>query len=67
MANADSSSSYRRFWSALLDRARAQTNLHARTKAGGDWWISAARGGFTYNYALRKDSAYVELWIESPR
>lgn len=56
--------SYRSFWTQLLEKARSRTDLHARTSPGNDWWISAASRGIAYNYALRKDAAYVELWID---
>ncbi len=60
----DESAGYRGFWTQLLDAARGRTDLHARTTPGNDWWIGAMRSGISYNYALRKDSAYVELWID---
>lgn len=60
----DEGPSYRKFWTQLLEKARSRTGLHAHTSPGNDWWISASSGGIAYNYALRKDSAYVELWID---
>ena len=60
----DGSSGYRKFWTQLLDAARERTDLHARITPGNDWWIGAIRSGIAYDYALRKDAAYVELWID---
>lgn len=61
------STGYRRFWTQLLDMARTHTNLRVHPKPGNDWYIGASRNGITYNYALRKDAAYVELWIDKGR
>jgi hypothetical protein len=60
----DESPGYRRFWVQLLDAARRRTDLHTRIRPGNDWWIGAMRNGISYNYALRKHAAYVELWID---
>jgi hypothetical protein len=60
----DESVGYRRFWTQLLDTARGRTDLHARITPSNNWWIGATRSGIAYDYALRKDAAYVELWID---
>ena len=60
----EGSSGYRMFWTQLLDKARERTDLHARLRPGTAWYMGVNQGGITYNYALRKDSAYVELWID---
>ena len=59
----DGSAGYRRFWTQLLDTARERTDLHARINPRDNWWIGTLRAGVGYDYCLRKDFAYVHLWI----
>jgi len=59
----DKETLYYRFWQQLLEKARSQTNLHARASPSKVQWIGATSGGFGFNYAIRSSDAYVELWI----
>lgn len=54
-----------RFWSALLERAKARTTLHATRSPSDAGWIAAAigRAGFGLNYATTRHESRVEFWI----
>jgi len=55
-----------RFWSQLLDLAKKRTKLHASISPTQHNWLgtSAGRQGLGFNYALRKNEAQVELYID---
>ncbi|HZO90488.1 MAG TPA: DUF4268 domain-containing protein [Chthonomonadaceae bacterium] len=55
-----------RFWSELLNRARAKTTLHSTISPSYYNWIGTSSGkrGLNYNYAVRQHDAYVELYID---
>ena len=61
----EGSSGYRMFWTQLLDKARERTDLHnARLRPGTAWYMGVNQGGITYNYALRKNSAYIRRVVD---
>lgn len=55
-----------RFWTELLESAKAKTKLHASITPGQYHWIGVSSGkrGLSYNYTIRKDEAVVELYID---
>ena len=55
------------FWEQLLQRAKQQTQIHARISPGKDNWVSAGAGksGLTYAYVVLMDGARVELYIDT--
>lgn len=55
-----------RFWTALLDRARDETNLHSAVSPGPAAWVSAGAGqsGLSWVYRVRQDTAAVELYVD---
>ena len=55
-----------RFWTTLLERAKARTKLHANISPGHYSWIgtSAGKHGLQLNYVVRKHDAHVELYID---
>ena len=54
-----------RFWTELLQKAEKRIPLHSRRSPARDPWLlaSSGKGGLSYNYAVRKDDARVELYI----
>ena len=54
-----------RFWTELLEKAKARTKLHANVSPGKDNWIAAGAGkaGLGFSYVIRKHDAHVELYI----
>lgn len=56
----------RKFWTGLLEKARAKTKLHANITPGQYHWIGTGSGksGLSYNYTIRKDKAVIELYID---
>ncbi|MBM3189775.1 MAG: DUF4268 domain-containing protein [Chloroflexi bacterium] len=58
-----------RFWTALLDRARKQTKLHANISPGRENWLGTGAGisGLGYNYVIGQHEARVELYIDRGR
>lgn len=56
----------RRFWTDLLDRAKAKTTLHANISPGRENWIATGAGkqGLNYNYVIRQHDSHVELYID---
>jgi hypothetical protein len=54
------------FWTGLLERAKAQTHLHAAVSAGRDNALSTGAGtsGLTLTYLIRQHDAQVHLWID---
>lgn len=55
-----------RFWTALLDKAKTKTKLHANITPGQFSWVGASSGkrGLNLNYAVRKHDTQVELYID---
>lgn len=55
-----------KFWTQLIERAKARTHLHASLSPSTDQWIStgAGRTGLALNYFLRTNDARVELYID---
>jgi hypothetical protein len=55
-----------RFWTQLLERAKAKTRLHSTISPGQYSYISTSAGqrGLSLNYVLRKHHAGVELYID---
>jgi len=54
-----------KFWGLLLEKAKAKTNLHAKSSPGKENWIIAGAGktGLGFAYVVRMDDAQVELYI----
>ncbi len=55
-----------KFWTQLLEQAKARTQLHANITPSQYNWIStgSGRSGLSYNYTILKDEAIVELYID---
>jgi hypothetical protein len=55
------------FWDSLLKESKNKTSLFSRVKPGKRHYLSsgAGRTGLAYVYALRKDQAEVDLYINS--
>jgi hypothetical protein len=55
-----------RFWTQLLEKAKAKTKLHATISPGEFHWIGTGAGmrGLTYNYVVWQHEAAVELYID---
>jgi hypothetical protein len=58
----------RSFWSGLLDRAKAKTQLHANISPSIENWVSASAGhSFVgWNYVILMKDARVELYLSNP-
>jgi hypothetical protein len=56
----------RRFWTQLLEGAKAKTKLHAGISPGQHNYIGtgAGRYGLAYNYVIRQHDGDVELYID---
>ena len=55
----------RRFWTQLLDHAKAKSKLHSRTSPGDYNWVGTSAGkGLGWNYAVRQHETQVELYID---
>ncbi len=54
----------RAFWEALLAEANKRTALHANISPSQESWVSANRGGFGYQYIIRKHEGKVALYID---
>jgi len=56
----------KKFWAALLDRAKPQTKLHAAISPSHYNWVGTGAGiaGLSFNYAVRKYDSQVELYID---
>jgi hypothetical protein len=54
------------FWKQLLKKAKTKTNLHANISPGvsGEVGTGAGKQGLGFNYAIRKDWAFVDLYID---
>jgi hypothetical protein len=55
-----------RFWSQMLGLAKQKTKLHAHISPTQHNWLGTGAGkqGLAFNYALRKNEAQVELYID---
>lgn len=55
-----------KFWTQLLNYSKQKTKLHANIPPTQHNWLgtSAGKQGLGYNYALRKNEAQVELYID---
>lgn len=55
-----------RFWTGLLEEAKAKTRLHANISPGQYNWIGTGAGkyGLSYLYVIRKNDGDVELYID---
>jgi len=55
-----------RFWAKLLEISKLKTKLHANISPTQHNWLgtSAGKRGLGFNYALRKNEAQVELYID---
>jgi hypothetical protein len=55
-----------RFWTRLLEAAKAKTKLHAGISPGAYNWIGTGSGvrGLNLNYAVRQHETQVELYID---
>ncbi len=56
----------RRFWTLLLERAKAKTKLHSSVSPGHYNWLGTGSGisGLGLNYAVRQHGTQVELYID---
>lgn len=57
-----------RFWTALLEKAKQKTKLHAGISPGYDNWVATGAGlpnGIHLNYIVRQHDAHVELYIDA--
>jgi len=56
----------RKFWTALLERAKTRTKLHAGLAPSVYSWIStgAGKSGLAYTYAMTQHGSKVELYID---
>ncbi|MGB9879838.1 MAG: DUF4268 domain-containing protein [Anaerolineae bacterium] len=54
------------FWSQLLPKAKEKTKTHANISPSKEGWVAASAGkpGLQYMYAILKDAASVELYID---
>ena len=57
-----------RFWTALLEKAKKKTKLHAGISPGYENWVATGAGlpnGIHLNYIVRQHDAQVELYIDA--
>lgn len=66
MKISESQSAYRRFWSSLLDRAKARTKLHSTISPSDYLWIGTSAGvrGLGLNYVVWRKGGAAELYID---
>lgn len=59
----------RRFWTQLLEKAKAKSSLHRAVSPGDYSWIGAGSGrsGLTFNYSVTQHGSKVELYIDRGR
>ena len=59
----------KRFWTFLLEKAKAKTKLHANISPNIYSWIGTGAGisGVTYNYVIGQHEAKVELYIDKDK
>jgi hypothetical protein len=55
-----------RFWTLLLDAARAKTELHSHISPSEQNWLGTGSGvrGLAYNYVITQHDSHVELYID---
>lgn len=56
----------RRFWTALLETAKARSQLHGRISPSDYHWIGARKDGVWWNYNVLQDRTRAELYIDRP-
>ncbi|MFO0666766.1 MAG: DUF4268 domain-containing protein [Polyangiaceae bacterium] len=54
----------KRFWTQLLDKAKAHTSLHSAISPGDAHWLGASVGGLAFNYVVWQHEAAVEVYID---
>lgn len=56
----------KRFWTQLLETARATTKLHANISPSETGWVGtgAGKSGLAYDYVIRRNDGHVELYID---
>lgn len=54
----------KRFWSQLLEKERALTNLHSTVSPGEYNWVGVCSSGLWFNYAIREHDGQAELYID---
>lgn len=54
---------YIRYWTELLEKANARTDLHQRVNPAPRNWLAATMSGFYYSYVFARDGYRVELYI----
>lgn len=54
---------YHKFWTQLLIRAKAKTDLHGRISAGKESWLAAINHGVYLSYVISRGRARVELYL----
>jgi hypothetical protein len=57
---------FRRFWTQLIERSKARTQVVAGRTGIPDSWLdgSAGRNGFKFTFSMKKESNSVELYID---
>lgn len=55
-----------RFWTQLLEQAKASSNLHANISPSRYHWIGARKHGMWWNYSVTQSEVRVELYIDTP-
>lgn len=55
-----------KWWTALLERVRTKTKLHANISPGKESWIGtgAGKSGLAYNYVVGQHATRIELYID---
>jgi hypothetical protein len=56
---------FRRFWAALLPKARANSDLFSNVNPSGEQWITASVRGHQFNFYSRQHDGQVEVYITS--
>jgi len=58
---------FRKFWSQLIDRSKARTDLLANRSTTADHWLSAGigRSGFSLSATLLRHNGHVECYIRT--
>ncbi|HUV86830.1 MAG TPA: DUF4268 domain-containing protein [bacterium] len=59
----------KRFWTGLLEKAKAKTQLHANIAPSEYSWVGTGAGktGLGFNYTIKKNEGNVELYIDRGR
>ena len=58
-----------KFWTQLLERAKATSNLHSSISPSRTSWVGTSAGisGLAYNYVVRQHDAAIEMYIDRGR